>query len=83
MTFSSPLELLAEIEVSVYEKDEKLFLQIINSCAADIKFHNGVPVTNKPGHGVGVHSILAIVERYHGIYSFSVKNDHFILRVSL
>ena len=72
-----------EIEVSAYEKDGKLFLQIINSCDADVKFHNGIPVSDKPGHGVGVYSICAIVERCHGIYSFSVKDDHFILRVSL
>jgi len=71
------------IEVSAYEKNGKLFLQIINSCSEDVMFHHGIPVTDNTGHGIGVRSICAIVERYGGIYSFSVKDDTFILRVSL
>lgn len=70
------------IEVSAYVKKEKLFLQIANSCDADITFDCGIPVTSKPGHGIGVRSICAIVEKYGGIYSFSVKGNRFILQVS-
>ena len=32
---------------------------------------------------IGVSSICAIVERYGGLYSFSVKEGKFVLRVSL
>lgn len=71
------------IEVYAYEKNGKFFLQVINSCNEDISFEHGLPVTNKPGHGIGVRSICAVVERYNGIYSFSVQDDKFILRVSL
>lgn len=71
------------IEVYAYEKNGKFFLQVINSCDDDIIFEHGMPVTNKPGHGIGVRSICAVVERYNGIYSFSVQDDNFILRVSL
>ncbi len=74
--------LLGKIEVLAYDKNAKFFLQITNSCDEDITFHNGLPVTNIPGHGIGVQSICAVVNRYNGIYSFSVKNDQFILRVS-
>lgn len=70
------------IEISAYEKKGKFFLQIINSCDADITFDHGIPVTRNPGHGIGVRSICAIVEKYGGMYSFSVKDDTFILRVS-
>lgn len=73
----------AMISISAYEKNKKLFLQIINSCDADIPFDHGIPVTDNIGHGIGVRSICAIVERYGGIYSFSVKDNTFILRVSL
>lgn len=69
------------IDVLAYEKKGKFFLQIANSCDADIAFDNGIPVTGNPGHGIGVRSICAIVEKYGGIYSFSVKDDKFILRV--
>lgn len=75
--------LSAAIEVESYQRNDKFFLQVINSCEENIDFEQGLPVTNKPGHGIGVRSICAVVERYNGIYSFSVKDDKFILRVSL
>ena len=48
-----------------------------------ILFENGIPVSNEPGHGIGVQSICAIVERYGGMCTFLVQNHHFILRLSL
>ena len=71
------------VELAAYEKEHRFFLQITNPCGADIVFERGVPVTDRPGHGVGVHSICAIVERYGGVSSFSVQNGRFILRLSL
>lgn len=75
--------LSGRIEVLSYEKNGKIFLQFINSCNTEVTFVHGVPVTSKPGHGIGVRSICAIVEKYGGIYGFSLKDDCFILRVSL
>lgn len=74
--------LSARIEVCAYEKDGKFLLQATNSCVEDILFDHGLPVTNKPGHGIGVRSICAVVERYNGIYSFSVEKNRFTLRVT-
>ena len=71
------------IEVTVNPKKEKLFLQFTNSCDEKIVFEDGIPVTDSPGHGLGVRSICAIVDKYGGICSFSVKDDKFILRVLL
>ncbi len=73
----------AKIEVSAYESAGILFLQIVNSCRDDILFRHGIPVTNDPGHGIGVHSICAIVKQYGGMYAFSARDRQFILRVSL
>lgn len=73
----------AEIEVLAYEKNDKFFLQVINSCGDDITFEYGVPVTDAPGHGIGVRSICTIVEKYGGIYTFLVEDEQFILRISL
>ena len=73
----------AVIEASVYEKKGKLFVQIINSCEEDIIFDNGIPVTDTPGHGIGMCSICALVERYGGLYSFTVKDRNFVLRIAL
>lgn len=71
------------IEVTAYEKNGKFFFKCINSCEADVAFSNGIPVTDEPGHGIGVRSICAIVERYRGLYSFEVRNSSFVLRLSL
>lgn len=72
----------AMIEVLAYEENWKFFLQIINSCGTDVTFVQGIPVTSKPGHGMGVRSICAVVERYNGICTFLVEEGQFILRVS-
>ena len=71
------------VEIDAYEKTDRLFLQIVNSCEGGVRFENGVPVTDRPGHGVGVGSICAIVERYGGIYTFSEQAGKFTLRCSV
>ena len=73
----------AEIEVVIYEKAGKLFLQITNSCEEEVLFEQDVPVSHTPGHGMGVRSICAIVEQHKGMYTFTVKDGQFMLRISL
>lgn len=74
----------AEIALSAYEKNARLFLEIRNSCGDAVAFdEEGIPVTDRPGHGIGVRSICAIVEKYGGVCSFSARNGWFVLRVSL
>lgn len=50
-------------------------LQIKNSCAGAPIFENGVPVSKEKGHGIGTRSICAIVERYGGVYTFSLEKS--------
>ena len=71
------------IEVQTYERNGKFFLQVVNDCREAVRFKDGIPVTDRPGHGIGVSSICAIVERYGGLYSFSVREGKIVLRVSL
>ncbi|MGN0153633.1 MAG: sensor histidine kinase [Lachnospiraceae bacterium] len=71
------------IDVQFYNRGDRLFLQIENPCSDNVQFENGIPVSNEPGHGIGVQSICAIVEHYGGIYTFLVKNNQFILRLSI
>lgn len=71
------------VKVIMREKNGKIFLQVINSCDADVSFVHGVPVSAEAGHGLGVRSICAIVEQYGGMYDFTVKDGQFILSVSL
>lgn len=58
-------------------------MQVVNDCREAVRFKDGIPVTDRLGHGTGVSSICAIVERYGGLYSFSVREGEFVLRVSL
>ena len=71
------------IEADGYEKNHKLFLQITNTCPPDVTFRDGIPVTEQPGHGLGVRSICAITQRYGGLVSFAAKGGQFTLRVML
>ena len=56
---------------------------VTNPCGEAVRFENGVPVSGEPGHGIGVQSICAIVERYGGACSFQVEDGQFILRLFL
>lgn len=75
----------ASVEVTAYEKKEKLFFQFVNSCGDDVRLEKGIPAADHAGekHGIGVRSICAIVNQYGGLYAFEVKDHKFILRISL
>ena len=71
------------IDVQLYEREGKLFLQVINPCDGNVRFENGIPVSDCPGHGIGVQSICAIVQRYRGVHTCFVRDGHFVLRLSI
>lgn len=72
-----------DMDVQFYERNSKLFLQVANPCDKPVHFEKGIPVSDREGHGIGVQSICAIVERYGGIYNFLVENGNFILQLSI
>lgn len=71
------------LDVQFYERENKFFLQITNPCTKPVRFKKGIPVSDRPGHGVGVQSICAIVQKYGGVSTFLVKDGRFILRLCL
>lgn len=71
------------VRVQGYEKNKKLYLEIVNPCKENVPFENGLPITDIPSHGMGVRSICTVVEKYDGIYSFSVKDGLFIVRIAI
>lgn len=71
------------VQFRFVEATRKFFLQVTNPCRGDVSFENGIPVSPRQGHGIGVQSICAIAERYGGCYSFSLEDGMFILRLSL
>nr|WP_325185411.1 GHKL domain-containing protein [uncultured Oscillibacter sp.] len=64
------------------EHSGRLFVQITNPCR-EVRFEKGIPVSDQPGHGIGVQSIRTIVERYGGGCTFLTENGQFILRLFL
>ena len=71
------------IDVQFFDREGKLFLQVANPCNGDVRFENGIPISDQPDHGIGVQSICAIVERYGGVNTFAVQDGKFILRLSI
>lgn len=71
------------VEFRLYPRNGRLFLQIVNPCQEKVRFENGIPVSDRPGHGIGVQSICAIAERYGGGCTFLAENGQFILRLFL
>ena len=69
------------IEVCAFVNKNKLFLEIKNTCEEEVTFVEGVPASNRPGHGIGVKNICALVDRYGGGYEFSLAANQFVLRI--
>lgn len=63
--------------------DEKLLLSVENPVAQTPVFADGLPVTDKKGHGCGTQSIRHITQRLGGNCQFTTQNGQFILRVIL
>ena len=74
-----------EKEISVTAKfiDNRLRLQVENTCLEGIVFDGELPVTQKQGGGTGTKSILYTAERYDGTAGFSVSDGKFITQIVL
>jgi hypothetical protein len=75
----------AEREIIVTAKfiDNRLRVQVENTCLTDIIFDGELPVTQKLGGGTGTKSILYTAERYDGTAGFSVMDGKFITQIVL
>lgn len=61
--------------------NNKLYIQIQNNYDENIIFEGDVPTNPAQNHGYGTKSIVAITEKYKGVYSFEANNGIFTLRV--
>lgn len=69
----------AELKISM--KGEHLLVEVKNPIEKMPQFVDGIPVSKKEGHGIGVKSIVYYVEQMNGQYHFSVTDHVFILRI--
>lgn len=69
-----------EIHIKSTHKNHKLVLQISNRFDKPISFAaNGLPITKESNHGIGMQSILSIVNKYKAQVTASQNNDWFTL----
>ena len=71
------------IGLSLAERTGHLLLMAKNSVDSAPKFVDGIPVTERSGHGLGARSIVYYVERLHGQYQFLMENNDFVVRIIL
>lgn len=72
------------IHIELYEKNHKLCCQICNSYSIEPHFNeNGIPLSARNGHGIGVKSMVYVVNKYHGVYKFSTKKNEFLFQMCM
>jgi sensor histidine kinase regulating citrate/malate metabolism len=58
-------------------------ISIENIFTGQLTMENGLPQSNREGHGFGVKSIAMIAEKYNGYFSFEAKGEIYTLRIAL
>ncbi len=71
------------IELHIFEKMNHLMLLEKNPAPVPPVFSDGIPVTHRSGHGLGVKSVIYYVEREHGQYQFLMEDQDFVVRIIL
>jgi len=70
-----------EIYCGIHAK--KLLIEIKNPYEGEIVMRDGLPVSNREGHGYGCRSIRSIAEQNGGLCTFEAEHGEFTLRVML
>ena len=61
-----------------------IMLELSNPCSGEVTFdHQGLPITKKEGHGLGVQSISAFCRKNGAVCQFEVIDGWFRLRLVL
>lgn len=74
------------ISFQIRHHNDMILIHLENRCSSQLKFENGMPVTDKTDktkHGFGVKSMVYIVDKYHGDIVMSVRDGKFNLDILL
>lgn len=71
------------VRIMLKTSNGKLLLSVKNPVGRKVLFADGLPVTDRKGHGYGTQSIRYMTKKLGGNCQFSVQDDMFILRVIL
>ena len=78
----SPVDLRI-IKVMLKSSEGKTLLSISNPYSKQPVFVDGLPVTDRKGHGYGTQSICYLTEKLNGNYQFIAHDGWFVLRIIL
>ena len=78
-------EKLRKVYIHAIINGRKLLISTENAYAGKIDMEGDLPKSNRKdaGHGFGIKSMVSIVERHRGLYSFETEGGVFILRLML
>jgi hypothetical protein len=65
------------LQIDCKNKNDKLFIKITNSYSGPLDFVDNIPVNQEENHGIGTKSIISVVDKYQGVYSFTADNNLF------
>ena len=71
------------IELHSSIRQDKLLIEIRNPYAGQVSYEDGMPVSNREGHGHGCRSIRSIAQQHRGVCLFEAEDGVFVLRVVL
>ncbi len=71
------------MKLRIYSKNNKLCIDLRNSYQAEIVFEQGLPVSKEKEYGIGIKSMVYIVEKYRGVYQFTAKDGAFIFQTAI
>lgn len=71
------------ITLKIYEKNAQLCVHVSNSYEQPVIFANDIPVSRSISHGIGVQSMVSVVEKYQGVYGFFADHGEFRFQASM
>ncbi|MEG1684117.1 MAG: ATP-binding protein [Oscillospiraceae bacterium] len=71
-----------QVRVECRMTEGKFLLLMENPYVGSVWMENGLPRSRRADHGFGVKSMVSIVERWGGLYSFAAENGVFVLRIA-
>ncbi|MBO5247252.1 MAG: GHKL domain-containing protein [Eubacterium sp.] len=69
------------VTLKISEKGSHLLISLENALFKKPHFVDGIPISKRNGHGIGVKSILYYVKQLHGQCHFRVSNNTFLLQI--
>ena len=64
------------IDISIKESTQRLLIKADNPCKNNMTFDESL-------YGIGIRSVISVVNKYQGMYDFSAENGFFSAKISL